>query len=293
VADPSFMLDGVRLAATKADPGLHIVATPIGNLGDISIRALRTLAGADHVAVEDTRHTGRLLTHFGIATPMLRYDEHSAAAQRPRILAILADGGSVALVSDAGTPLISDPGYKLVSEARAAGARVHAVPGACAAVAALSVAGLPTDAFMFTGFLPPKTAARRTRIEALAAVPATLAFYEAPHRLGAALADLAAVLGAREAIVARELTKRFETVDTGTLAELAARYGETDVKGEIVILVGPPGEVVVDEAEAETLLGEALKRLPASAAAAEVARVTGRNRRELYRLAMALKDEAQ
>ncbi|WMS44818.1 16S rRNA (cytidine(1402)-2'-O)-methyltransferase [Acuticoccus sp. MNP-M23] len=291
--DPSFLLDGVRLAATKADPGLHIVATPIGNLGDISVRALKTLAGADHIAVEDTRHTGRLLTHFGIETPMMRYDEHSAAAQRPRILAVLADGGSVALVSDAGTPLISDPGYKLVSEARAAGARVHAVPGASAVVAALSVAGLPTDAFMFAGFLPPKTAARRNRIEALATVPATLAFYEAPHRLGAALADLSEVLGPRDAIVARELTKRFETVDNGTLADLAARYGETDVKGEIVILVGPPGEVVVDEAEAETLLGEALTRLPASAAAAEVAKVTGRNRRELYRLAMALKGGAQ
>lgn len=291
--DRSFLVDGVRLDAPAAPPGLHIVATPIGNLGDITLRALRTLAGADHVAAEDTRHTGRLLAHFGIGAPLMRYDEHRAAQQRPKILAALEAGASVALVSDAGTPLISDPGYKLVAEVREAGHTVHTVPGPSAVIAALAVAGLPTDAFFFGGFLPPKSAARRTRIEALAKVPATLAFYEAPHRLAAALADLRAVLGDRPAAVARELTKRFETVDAATLGKLAERYGAEETKGEIVLLVGPPGEeAVASEDEARALLAEALTRMPTSAAAADVAKRTGLPRRELYAIAMALKDDA-
>ena len=289
----SFLLDGVRLDAPAAAPGLHIVATPIGNLGDITVRALRTLAGADHVAAEDTRHTGRLLAHFGIRVPQMRYDEHGAAAQRPKILAVLEAGGSVALVSDAGTPLISDPGYRLVREVREAGYAVHAVPGPSAVVAALSVAGLPTDAFLFAGFLPPKSAARRERIAALADIPATLAFYEAPHRLGAALADLAEGLGDRPAAIARELTKRFETIDAAKLGDLAARYGAGETKGEIVILVAPPEPGAASEDDAASLLAEALTRLPVSAAASEVAKATGINRRRLYAMAMALKGEAQ
>lgn len=289
--DRSYLVEGARLPAPAAAPGLHIVATPIGNLGDITLRALRILAGADHVAAEDTRHTGRLLAHFGIEVPLMRYDEHRAAAQRPKILAALEEGRSVALVSDAGTPLISDPGFRLVAEVRAAGHAVHAVPGPAAVVAALSVAGLPTDAFFFAGFLPPKSAARRGRIAALATVPGTLVFYEAPHRLAAALADLAAMLGERQAAVARELTKRFETVETGTLAELAERYAADETKGEIVVLVAPPGETVADEDAARELLAEALQTMPASAAAADVAKRTGLNRRDLYTLAIALKND--
>jgi len=292
VPDRSFVVEGAKLDAPAAPPGLHIVATPIGNLGDISLRALRTLAGADAVAAEDTRHTGRLLAHFGIRTQLLRYDEHRAAAQRPKILTMLADGGSVALVSDAGTPLISDPGYRLVAEARDAGHAVHTVPGASAVVAALAVAGLPTDAFFFGGFLPPKSAARRARLDALRTVPGTLAFYEAPHRLAATLSDMQSALGDRPAVVARELTKRFETVETGTLGELAERYAADETRGEIVILVAPPGEEAAETSEenARQLLAEALKEMPASAAAAAVAKRTGRSRRDLYAMAMALKE---
>lgn len=290
--DRSFVVDGVRLAAPAAPPGLHIVATPIGNLGDITLRALKTLAGADRVAAEDTRHSGRLLAHFGIDVPMLRYDEHRAAAQRPKILAALAEGAAIALVSDAGTPLISDPGFRLVAEVRAAGHAVHAIPGPSAVIAALSVAGLPTDAFFFGGFLPAKAAARRTRLEALAAVPATLAFYEAPHRLAETLAAMHAALGPRPAAVARELTKRFETVVDGPLDDLATRFAAEETKGEIVILVAPPDDAPMSEADARTLLAEALTRMPASAAAAEVARRTGLARRDLYAIAMALKADA-
>lgn len=291
MAQRSFSVEGTRFPVEPAAPGLHVVATPIGNLGDITLRALRTLAGADCVAAEDTRHTGRLLSHFDIATTLVRYDEHGAERQRPKLLARLAAGEAVALVSDAGTPLISDPGYKLVAEARAEGHPVHAVPGPSAPVAALSVAGLPSDAFCFAGFLPPKEAARRSRIAELAQVPATLLLFEAPHRIGEALADLAAGLGDRPAAVARELTKRFETVDRGTLAELADRYGAGETKGEIVIVIGPPAHGgSYDEAEVEAMLRAALEHLPVSAAAADVARATGRNRRDLYRRALALKD---
>lgn len=267
------------------------MATPIGNLGDITLRALRTLAAADTVAAEDTRHTGRLLANFGIETRLVRYDEHRAPAQRPKILAALAEGASVALVSDAGTPLISDPGYRLVAEAREAGHAVHTVPGPSAVIAALAVAGLPTDAFFFGGFLPAKTAARQARLAALKAVPATLAFYEAPHRLAATLGDMQAVLGERPAAVARELTKRFETVETGSLATLAAHFAAEETRGEIVVLVAPPGEEpAVGEDEARRLLAEALEEMPVSAAAAAVAKRTGLNRRALYAMAVAIKD---
>jgi len=285
----TFRIDGTVLTAEPAAPGLHVVATPIGNLGDVTLRALRTLAGADAVCAEDTRHTGRLLAHFGIDVPLLRYDEHGAAARRPGLLERLAAGEALALVSDAGTPLVSDPGYRLVKEAREADIAVHAVPGASAPVAALSVAGLATDSFFFAGFLPQKSAARRARIAELAAVPGTLVFFEAPHRLEAALADLADILGDRPAAVARELTKRFETVDVAPLSELAVRHaGET--KGEIVLLVGPPEKAVAaDEGEVDALLARALETMPAAAAAADVAKATGVSRRELYRRALAMK----
>lgn len=290
--DRTFVVDGVPLPAPAAQPGLHIVATPIGNLGDISLRALRTLAGADRVAAEDTRHTGRLLSHFAIDVPLMRYDEHRAAAQRPKILAALAEGAAIALVSDAGTPLISDPGYRLVSEVRQAGHAVHAVPGASAVIAALSVAGLPTDAFFFGGFLPAKTGARRARLAELKSVPATLAFYEAPHRLAETLAAMRETLGDRPAVVARELTKRFETVVEGTLGSLAEKFAAEEAKGEIVILVAPPEDEPASESDARALLAEALETMPASAAAADVARKTGLPRRDLYAIAMALKAEA-
>lgn len=286
----TFRIDGALLSAPPAPPGLSVVATPIGNLGDVTLRALRTLAGADAVAAEDTRHTGRLLARYEIDATLLRYDEHRAAAQRPQLMERLAAKEAIALVSDAGTPLVSDPGYRLVREAQEAGHPVHVVPGASAPVAALSVAGLPTDSFFFAGFLPPKTSGRKARIAELAAVPGTLVFFEAPHRVAAALADLAEGLGDREAALTRELTKRFETVDRAPLPILAERHAAGTTKGEIVLLVAPPPRSGPADAEnVDTLLLKALETMPASAAAADVARATGANRRDLYRRALALK----
>jgi 16S rRNA (cytidine1402-2'-O)-methyltransferase len=271
-------------------PGLYVVATPIGNLADTTLRALQTLAAADIVACEDTRVTAVLLRHFGIAARLVAYHDHNAEKQRPKLMAALAAGQSVALASDAGTPLVSDPGYRLVVEAAAAGYPVVPVPGASAVLAALVAAGQPTDSFLFAGFLPPKSAGRVRRLKELAAVPATLVFFESPQRLAAALTDMAAVLGARDAAVARELTKAFETVRRATLSALAAAYAEEATpKGEIVVVVGPPGEEVMPEAEADALLRQLLREKPVSEAAAEAASVTGLPRRELYRRALALK----
>ena len=270
-------------------PGLYIVATPIGNLGDLTPRAAHVLAHADVIAVEDSRVTARLLQHIGTKRPMTPYHDHNAEAVRPGLVARMG-AEVVALVSDAGTPLISDPGYKLVRDARAAGHAVVTVPGPCAAVAALTLAGLPTDRFLFLGFLPPKSAARRTAIEEVAGVRATLILYESGPRLAATLADLAAVLGEREAGVAREITKRFEECVTGTLAVLADRYAEAPPKGEIVVIVAPPGEAPPPAVEdADAALREALERLPASKAAGEVAKRFGLDRRELYARAMEMK----
>jgi len=270
-------------------PGLYIVATPIGNLGDLSPRAAHVLGGADVIAVEDSRVTARLLQHIGVRRPMTPYHDHNAEAVRPGLVARMATE-VVALVSDAGTPLISDPGYKLVRDARAAGHAVVTVPGPCAAVAALTLAGLPTDRFLFLGFLPPKSAARRTAIAEVAAVRATLILYESGPRLAATLSDLAAELGDREAGVAREITKRFEECVTGTLAMLADRYAEAPPKGEIVVIVAPPGEAPSPAIEsADAALREALERLPASKAAGEVAKRFGLDRRELYARAMEMK----
>ncbi len=288
-----FTIDGHRVAARALAPGLHVVATPIGNLGDISIRALATLAAADLIACEDTRVTAVLLRHYGIETPLFAYHDHNAVRQRPRLIAALAEGKAVALTSDAGTPLISDPGYKLVKEARAAGHAVVPVPGASALLAGLVVSGLPTDAFLFAGFLPPKSAARQTRLGELKAVPATLIFYETGPRLAAALADMAAVLsGDREATVARELTKTFETVVGGTLSGLAETFARQDTpRGEIVVLVAPPTTEAPSAEDADRLLSELLKDRPLSEAVAEAASLTGLKRRDLYSRALALKND--
>ena len=220
--------------------GLYLVATPIGNLADISLRALAVLTRADLIAAEDTRHSRKLLSHFGIKAELTPYHEHNAAKERPRLLARIRAGFSVALISDAGTPLISDPGYKLVREALEAGLQVTSVPGPSAALAALTSAGLPTDTFLFAGFLPPKGGQRRKRLEELKPVPATLIFYETASRLHAALADMAEVYGAREAAIAKELTKLHESVARGSPAALAAAFDSTELKGEFVVLVGPP-----------------------------------------------------
>lgn len=284
-----FAVEGVRLPAAPVAAGLHIVATPIGNLGDVTLRALRTLAAADIVACEDTRVTRILLDRYGIARSLMTYHEHNAAEQRPRLLAALADGKSVALVSDAGTPLLSDPGYRLVLEAAEAGCGVFAVPGPSALLSALVVSGLPTDAFFFAGFLPPKAVGRRKRLSALVAVPGTLVFYESPNRLAAALADMAATLGDRPAAVGRELTKAYETVRRGRLSTLAAEFEGPPPKGEIVILVGPPAGQAPGADEVDALLARLLETGTVRSAADEAAAATGLPRRELYRRALELK----
>jgi 16S rRNA (cytidine1402-2'-O)-methyltransferase len=268
------------------------VATPIGNLGDLSERARATLAAVDLVVCEDTRVTGNLLRHLGLNRPLLAYHEHNAARVRPRLLEDLAAGRELALVSDAGTPCISDPGHKLVREAAAAGIEVVAVAGPSAVIAALSIAGLPTDRFLFAGFLPSKAQARRTALTELRDVRATLVLYESAQRLADCLADALAVLGPREAAIARELTKRFEEVRRGDLAGLAAALAaELPPKGEIVLVIGPPDAdaAVLDEAAVDAALADALARMGPSEAAAEVAAATGRSRREVYRRALARK----
>src|SRR5271166_673960 len=258
----SFIVGGATIPAAPLDPGLYVVATPIGNLGDITLRALAILAGADAILAEDTRVSKILLSHYGIRTPVSPYHEHNAAEARPVALRRISAGEALALISDAGTPLVSDPGYKLVTEAIAAGFGVTAAPGASAALAALCVAGLPTDRFFFEGFLPTKSAARRKRLNALAAVPGTLVFYEAPTRLAESLADLALELGPRPAAVARELTKLHEEVRRGRLDALVQEYGAAPPKGEIVILVraAEPRETV-SEAELDAEIAAALKTL--------------------------------
>lgn len=279
-----------RGAAAPISSGLHIVATPIGNLRDITLRALDTLAGADFVLAEDTRTTKRLFAHYGISTALEPYHEHNAARVRPGILRRLAGGARIALVSDAGTPLVSDPGYKLVRAAVDAGIPVYTVPGPSAAIAALTVAGLPSDRFFFTGFLPQKSAARRSALIEFRNVPATLVFYETGPRLAPTLADMAAVLGDRAAAVARELTKLHEEVVRGTLAGLAARYDAAAPKGEMVVLVAPPdaAAAVADDAEIDARLAQALETLSLRDAADQVAGATGRPRREVYQRALAL-----
>jgi 16S rRNA (cytidine1402-2'-O)-methyltransferase len=271
------------------NPGLYIVATPIGNLSDLSPRAAAILSAADVIAVEDSRVTAKLLAHIGVRRPMLPYHDHNADRVRPELVRRMA-GEAVALVSDAGTPLISDPGYKLVRDARAAGISVVTIPGPCAAVAALTLAGLATDRFLFLGFLPPKGGAKATAIAEVAAIRATLVLYESGPRLAATLGALREGLGDREAAVAREISKRFEETVTGTLSDLAARYAEAPPKGEIVIVVAPPGEAEpAAEADVDEALREAMQRLSPSRAAAEVAESLGLPRRQVYERALALK----
>ncbi len=288
-----YTLSGHAFNVAKVAPGLHIVATPIGNLGDITLRALATLAGADLIACEDTRVTRKLLDRYAIGTPLTPYHDHNAMAARPKLLQRLAERAAIALVSDAGTPLVSDPGFKLVRAVQEAGYSVTALPGASAPLAALAVAGLPTDQFLFAGFLPPKQAARRARITELARIPATLVFFETGPRIAATLVDLAAGLGPRQAAVCRELTKLHEEVRRGDLATLAQAFGETgETRGEIVLVIAPPaGQVLPSVDDAETLLRQALARVSLKDAVGEVALATGLSRRDLYQRALALAKE--
>ena len=281
--------------AAALAPGLYLVATPIGNLADISLRALDVLARADLIACEDTRTTRKLLTAHGIAAKLTAYHEHNAARVRPRLMERLECGEAVALVSDAGTPLISDPGYKLVAAAAEAGVTVTAVPGASAGLAALIVSGLPSDRYFFAGFLPNRSAARRRALAELAPLQASLVIYESARRLPASLADMAEVLGPRPAAVARELTKLHEEVRRATLSELAQHYAQAGApKGEVVVVVGPPGpgaEAVPDAGAVDAQLRAALARASLRDAVAAVAEASGLPRRQVYARALELMSE--
>jgi 16S rRNA (cytidine1402-2'-O)-methyltransferase len=275
----------------KLAPGLYVVSTPIGNLKDITLRALEVLKGVDLVLAEDTRVAAKLLAAYGVSKKVERYDDHAGERARPKILAALADGARIALTSDAGTPLVSDPGYRLLVEAVEAGAAVIPVPGASAPLAALAVSGLPTDRFLFAGFLPPKSGTRKAALAELAAVRSTLIFFESGPRLAESLADMAEVLGPRPAVVAREITKLYETFVRGDLAALAADPRCAAPKGEIVVVVGPGAETAARPEDADAALREALARLSPSDAAAEVARGLGLPRKALYKRAVAIKAE--
>jgi 16S rRNA (cytidine1402-2'-O)-methyltransferase len=289
----TFSVDGCILAAPKVSAGLFLVATPIGHLGDITLRALKTLAGVDIIACEDTRITRRLTERYAISTPLTAYHEHNAEAARPKILKVLGEGGSVALVSDAGTPLISDPGFKLVREACSAGFTVTALPGPSSVLTALSVAALPTDRFLFDGFLPPKQAARRARLRELASIQATLVLFESGNRLGEALADLAEVMGTRGAAICRELTKMHEEIVRGPLVELAEQAERLETRGEFVLVIAPPaadaGALTQDALD--TLLREELRESSVKDAVAHAVELSGRPRREVYARALELAKE--
>lgn len=269
-------------------PGLYIVATPIGNLGDVTFRAVDVLRRVSAVACEDTRVTGKLLHHLGIKQKLIRHDDHAGDAEREGLLALIARE-PVALVSDAGTPMISDPGYRLVRAAKAAGLMVTSLPGPSAAIMALTLAGLPSDRFLFAGFLPPRDKARRDTLAELAAIKATLVFYETAPRLQASLAAIEEVLPGREVAVAREMTKRFEECRTGAPAELAAHYAAHPPKGEIVLLVAPGEGGAEGLHDVDALLREALAGNKPSQAAGSVAKLTGLDRKALYARALELK----
>lgn len=288
-ASGSFILAGQAVTAPKAAPGLYLVATPIGNLGDITLRALETLAGVDIIACEDTRVTRKLLERFDIRASLKAYHEHNAAEARPALLAALAGGAAIALVSDAGTPLISDPGFKLVREACAAGHHVTTLPGPSSLLAALTLAALPTDRFFFEGFLPARASARRTRLGDLARIAATLVLFESGHRIKEALADLADILGPREAAICRELTKLHEEVRRGPLPELAKAADALETRGEFVVVVGPPprpGAIAQDELD--DILRAALRRGSVRDAVAEAVDLSGLPKREVYARALEL-----
>lgn len=284
-----YSIAAAPIVVAKAAPGLYLVATPIGHLSDISLRALEVLAGVDVIACEDSRVTGKLTERYGITTPLTPYHEHNAAEARPKLLARLAAGEAIALVSDAGTPLVSDPGYKLVRAAQEAGHRVTAIPGPSAVLAALNVAGLPPDRFFFEGFLPTKQAARQKRIAVLAGIPATLVLFESGPRLAEALADLAAGLGARPAAICRELTKLHEEVRREELTLLSRHYAEGgETRGEIVIVIAPPEAHAAEPADLDALLRGALGRVSLKDAVGEVALATGQPRRAVYQRALEL-----
>ena len=285
-----YFIAGTPFEAPDLAPGLYVVATPIGNLRDITIRALETLAAADVIYCEDTRTSAKLSEHFGIATPRKALHEHNERALIDAILEDLTRGGKVALISDAGTPLLSDPGFPLVRAARDAGLPVFAAPGASALLAALAVAGLPTDAFSFLGFLPPKTEGRETALRELAGRRETLVFYESPRRLGESLASMAKVFGeARIGVVALELTKKFERVFRGPVGDLAQQFGEAETKGEAVILLAGAGDIVADPDEWRAALAEAMVEQPLRAAVDEIAARFSLKRKDVYDAALALK----
>ena len=286
----TYTLNGQTLAAPKQAGGLYLVATPIGNLGDITLRALETLAGVDLIACEDTRITRRLTERYGITGQLTPYHEHNAASARPKILEKLAQGGSIALVSDAGTPLISDPGFKLVREVCAAGFSVVALPGPSSVLTALSVAALPTDRFFFEGFLPPKQTARRARLTELSQLDATLVLFESGNRVQETLADLAGIMGAREAAICREMTKMHEEVTRASLTELAQSAATLETRGEFVLVIGPrpDGSHVMTIDEVDDLLRDRLLRDSVKDAVAHAVEVSGRPRREIYARALEL-----
>ncbi|WP_137135870.1 16S rRNA (cytidine(1402)-2'-O)-methyltransferase [Rhizobium sp. FKY42] len=291
-AAKTYRIGNTAIPARPLEPALYLVATPIGNLGDITLRALETLAGADVLACEDTRVTRVLLDRFGITGRPYAYHEHNANEAGPKLLAALEAGKSVALVSDAGTPLVSDPGYRLGQLAIEAGYRVVPIPGPSAPLAALVGSGLPSDAFLFAGFLPVKEKGRRDRLAELSKIPATLIFFESPHRISDTLTIAADVLSpSRAACVCRELTKTFEEFRRGSLGDLAEQYKDATVKGEIVFVVGPPDYHDIPAAvDVDIMLRELSASMPATKAAAEAARLTGLSRKDLYQRLIELKD---
>jgi 16S rRNA (cytidine1402-2'-O)-methyltransferase len=286
----AYTLGHNTITVSRSSPGLYLVATPIGNLGDITLRALETLAGADLIACEDSRVTRKLLDRFLISTPLTPYHEHNAQAARPKLLERLAQGDAIALVSDAGTPLISDPGFKLVREVAAAGHAVTPIPGPSAVLAALTVAGLPTDRFYFEGFLPPKDGARRARIKELARIDATLILFEGGSRIADALRDLADAMGGRDAAVCRELTKLHEDVRRQPLETLAAAAERLETRGEFVIVVGPPhaDALQLSASDVDDILKAALKSQSVKDAVAHAVELSGRPKREIYARALEL-----
>lgn len=290
-ASRNFRIGDAAYQARPLEAGLYLVATPIGNLGDMTIRALETLAAADLVACEDTRTSRVLLDRYGISTKAVSHHAHNEAVSTARLLDDIQSGKAVALITDAGTPLVSDPGGRIAAAARERGLKVVAIPGASAVLTALAMAGLPADRFFFEGFLPARQAQRRARLASLGGLDATLIFYEAPHRLSETIADMASVFGdLRMAAVCRELTKTFEECVRANLASLASRYPESaTVKGEIVIVVAPPAEAQTAAADIDALLVSLAKEMPASKAAAEASRLTGEPKADLYKRLLALK----
>lgn len=282
----------MQVDAVTQDPGLYIVATPLGHARDITLRALDVLNAADIILCEDTRTSGKLMQLYGITTKRMAYHEHNASAMRPRILAWLAQGKVLALISDAGTPLISDPGMPLVRAAREAGHYVTAVPGACAPIAALSIAGLPTDRFLFAGFLPPKATARRRALLDLAGVSASLVFFESARRLTALLADMGETLPGRQICVARELTKKFEEIVSGTAGEVAAHFQAQAPRGEFVIMAGPGEKTATSDDDIAAMLADAVQTMSRRDAVQAVAEMTGRSRKEVYAQALSLGADA-